>query len=85
MSHPHYKNIGDPIDRLVEELAELTMALMKVKRFGWFNVHPDKKQFPLTNIEQVKLEMSDVVEAIENLEQTMRQESYSHFNTTKEH
>ncbi|MCL2160700.1 MAG: hypothetical protein FWH56_02260 [Betaproteobacteria bacterium] len=42
MSHPEYKNIGTPIDRLIEEMAELTQALIKIKRFGLFNNHPDR-------------------------------------------
>ena len=71
MSHSGYKHIGTPTTRLIEECAELTMALCKVERFGWFNYHPDRPS--RTNMDDVKTEMADVVEAIERVEKLMRE------------
>jgi hypothetical protein len=48
--HPDYKDIGDPTDKTIEELAELTVelnliikAICKAKRFGWLSRHPVTK------------------------------------------
>lgn len=38
---PRYKDIGHPAARTTEECAELIQILMKAKRFGWWNHHPD--------------------------------------------
>ena len=72
MSHPDYKHAGTPVTRLIEACAELTQALW-AERFGWFNYHPDTPS--RTNMDDVKAEMSDVVEAIERVEQLMRTEA----------
>lgn len=48
--HPDYMHIGEVDDKLIEEMAELTKELCKVKRFGM----SDKNR---TNI---ILEISDV-------------------------
>lgn len=70
MSHPQYSHIGEPEDRLVEEMGELLQALGKARRFGWFNYHPDHPH--ISNIYQVQHEMEDVVEAMEKLEVKLR-------------
>ena len=36
-----YKDIGNPIIRLLEECGELIKAISKAERFGWNNAHPD--------------------------------------------
>ncbi|MEW6314314.1 MAG: hypothetical protein AB1513_09795 [Pseudomonadota bacterium] len=76
MSHPKYKNVGSPVTRLIEECAELQQALCKAERFGWFNFHPDRPD--RSNMDDVKSEMDDVVEAIERLQVEMRQLSHEH-------
>jgi hypothetical protein len=45
-----------------------------VDRFGWFNCHPDNPN--KYNIEYVKEEMEDVVEACEKLQIEMRKMEY---------
>lgn len=40
MSHPEYKNVGDPLDRLIEEASGVIQAAIKIKRFGIDNYHP---------------------------------------------
>jgi hypothetical protein len=48
--HPDYAHIGELDDKLIEEMAELTKELCKVKRFGMNE----------SNLERIKLEISDV-------------------------
>ena len=48
--HPDYAHIGAPDDKLIEEMAELTKELCKVKRFGMNE----------SNLECIKLEIYDV-------------------------
>ncbi len=79
MSHPDYKNVGSPEAKVIEEVGELLQAMMKADRFGWFNHHPERPG--RTNMDDVKYEMNDVVEAIEALEVKMRQARLEHFNT----
>lgn len=77
MSDPKYIDIGRPETKLIEECGELLQALSKAERFGWFNHHPEKPE--ITNLEQVKREMDDVVEACERLEKHMRQLSADYY------
>lgn len=70
MSDQKYKNIGSPSIRVIEECSELIKAVCKAERFGYFNHHPDRPT--MTNSDEIKNEMEDVVEAFEDLEKTMR-------------
>lgn len=74
MSNSQYNHIGEPEDRLVEEIGELLQAISKARRFGWFNFHPDTPH--VSNIYQVQLEMDDVVEAMGKLEIKLRHMRY---------
>lgn len=71
MSHPKFKDIGDPADRVIEEVGELLQAMSKAKRFGLFNHHPDRPE--RTNCDDIFAEMSDVVEAMERFQEQLRQ------------
>ena len=71
MSHTQYSHIGEPEDRLVEEVGELLQAISKARRFGWFQYHPDTPY--QNNMDDVRSEMEDVVEAMEKLEVKMRE------------
>ncbi len=75
MSHPKYKDIGDPADRLMEECAELIQAICKAKRFGWENWHPDRPKE--NNLHDVLREIGDVLEAIEKFEAVFKLEPKS--------
>lgn len=64
MSDPEYEIIGDAVDIVQEECAELIHALAKVKRFGWSSWHPVTKE---TNLSRVHSEIEDVEKAIDRL------------------
>ena len=81
MTDPRFAHIGNPITRLIEECAELQMALCKAERFGWFNSHPDRPG--RTNMDDVKAEMSDVVECIEQVEVLMRELKFMHYSNAQ--
>ena len=70
MSHPDFKHIGSPSIKVIEECSEVIKAVCKAERFGWLNHHPDRPN--KTNMDEVKEEMADAVEAFENLEKTIR-------------
>ena len=74
MSDPKYKNIGCPASKIIEECAELIQAIMKAKRFGWNNYHPDRPN--RTNLDDVKAEIGDVIEACERFEKELRLASF---------
>lgn len=82
MTNPLYAAVGSPATRVIEECAELQHALCKAERFGRFNHHPDR--LGKTNMDEVKSEMDDVVEAIEKLQVVMRVISHSHHTTKNE-
>lgn len=69
MSDPKYKHIGSPVTKLIEECAELIQALCKAERFGWNNHHPVRPG--RTNMDDIRSEMADVVEAFEVLQRYM--------------
>lgn len=88
MSDPKYKNIGEPEDRVIEELSEVVkecMSLMqelsKARRFGYFNFHPAEPD--KLNIDRIKAEMNDCVEAFERLEVKMRDLSHKYWASKK--
>lgn len=66
-----YKHIGSPLTKAIEECAEFIHMACKVDRFGWFNYNPDDSQ-RIENIDLLKREMHDVVEAFDVLEKSMR-------------
>jgi hypothetical protein len=66
MSHPDYDHVGCPVDKLLEELHEVGMAVCKAKRFGWLSRHPDKPEGP-TNFEHLRDEMQDLTKRWEEL------------------
>ena len=68
-----YVNIGTPEDQLIEECAELIQAIMKARRFGYFNTHPDTGT---TNLDLIKREMDDVVQRLTNYEKMLMMLSY---------
>ena len=77
MSDPKYVNIGEPEDKVIEELSEvirectgLIQEICKAQRFGYFNfppMEPDK-----LNIDRIEAEMNDCVNAFEQLKGKMR-------------
>ena len=71
MAHPKYKNIGAPADRIIEELGEALQAVIKGKRFGWDNTHPDKPE--ITNLQQLSLEIDDIFEAFKDLQNSLKE------------
>lgn len=62
--------------KVIEECSELIKAVCKAERFGYFNYHPSTPY--KNNIERIKEEMHDVIEAIEDLEKEMRHLGYVH-------
>ena len=77
MADPKYKKIGSPVTKLIEECSELIQALCKVDRFGWFNHHPERPH--MNNMEEVKREMNDVVEACSELEKKLIDLNREHY------
>jgi hypothetical protein len=78
MNHPQFLKYGTPITKVIEECSELIQILCKVERFGWFSFNPLVPNSE-NNFELTKKEMDDVVEAIERLQEEMRQIKYDHF------
>lgn len=72
MSHEKYKTVGSPLSRVVEECSEVIQIACKIDRFGWFNYHPEDPH-ETSNIDLLRREMDDVVEAFERLEVSMRE------------
>ena len=71
MSNPRFKNVGSPLTRVVEECSEVIQEACKIDRFGWFNYHPNDPR-KTRNIERIKREMDDVLNAFNELEKFMR-------------
>ena len=65
------------INNVIEECAELTQALCKAQKHGWWNYHPERPTS--SNYEETLHEMEDVIEAIEKLNVYMRQLCYEHY------
>lgn len=58
MGRKTYRKIGSPENRLVEELAEVIVAIQKAERFGFYNHHPDRPGS--SNLVEIVMEMEDV-------------------------
>lgn len=64
--HPEYDHMGDPFVRVVEETAELNLAIAKAHRFGLFHHHESQRY---SNYDQLRFEMQDVHRAIDRLDE----------------
>ena len=53
MSHPDFVRVGDPATNLIEECAELIVALAKFQRFG-------PGALPYDNLARISAEIADV-------------------------
>lgn len=67
----------DPVDSVVEEMAELTKELMKAHRFGLFSEWNGE-----INIDRIRAEIQDVEDAIEQLSVWLDEEEHGVFNKT---
>lgn len=77
MPHKNYELIGSPEDMVIEECAELIQAVMKARRFGYFNHHPDDPR-GTTNLDLIKSEMDDVVKKFNEYEKYLMEISYQY-------
>ena len=66
-----YEHIKNPLDSVIEEMAELTQAIIKSKRFGIDNWHPGTGE---TNRSRIYEEIADVKRAISNYEKYLDDE-----------
>ena len=73
MADPKYEHIGAPEYKVVEEcaelikdLADLQKEIMKAKRFGYMNFHPDDPG--KSNIDRIRAEMEDVNNSMAKLD-----------------
>jgi NTP pyrophosphatase (non-canonical NTP hydrolase) len=82
VSHAKYKHIGEPEDRVVEEVGEVLQALSKARRFGWFNVNPEDPG--RTNIDRVRAEVDDLIEALNSLDVKMKEMQHARLTFKKE-
>jgi hypothetical protein len=78
MSDLKYADIGEPEDSVIEECSEvigecstLIQEICKARRFGYLSFHPDDPD-KKTNIDRIRAEMSDCVDAFDKLEVKMR-------------
>ena len=65
MVNPEYRNIGTPAMRVVEECGEVIKAVMKGERFGYRSCNYLTWE---TNLDCLKRELNDVIEAVRDLE-----------------
>jgi len=70
MVDKNFVNIGDPLDCLQEEAAEVIKAVSKIKRFGWnsYNPYDEKKECNWVKLDKemydLKFRMDQVWEMI---------------------
>lgn len=77
MSDPKYINIGTPEDKIIEELSEVIKEICKARRFGYFNFHPAEPE--TLNIDRIRREIDDCIEAFEYYEIYLREILHNHF------
>lgn len=65
MVHPEYRRFGTPLDRIIEEAAEVIKAASKIKRFGVHSTNPFVINGP-TNAQRLAAEMKDLSIAYED-------------------
>jgi len=63
---PVYEKEGVIMTNTIEVCAEVIHILCKIKRFGWFNYHPDDKN-KVSNILLVEKELADLENKISKL------------------
>ena len=63
MSHPDYAHLGEPEDKVIEEVGELLQAIGKAHVHGYESYHPDTPD--ITNIMQIVNEINDVEKHLE--------------------
>lgn len=68
--NPLYIQIGKNEDKVVEECAEVIHAIMKTKRFGPLNYHPDNPE--LLNKDRVLSEIKDLRYALDRYEEELK-------------
>jgi len=78
MTDPRFMRPGldHAVDKVFEECGELIAALGKTMRFGWDSTDPVNTNNIETNAEWVRREMIDVVMAIQNLGNEMREKGF---------
>ena len=64
--HEKYAKIGTTEDKAIEECAELIKAVMKARRFGMLNHHPDRPE--QTNLQEILGEIEDVLRSVAEYE-----------------
>lgn len=64
--NPKYNHIGNPVDRVIEEAAEVIKAIRKCKRFGFSALPPGRIG---SNYELMQDEIQDLQQALSNMEQ----------------
>lgn len=63
--NPKFSSIGNPLDRTVEECAELIFEISKAHRFGLFNHNPENGEL---NADAIIREAQDVRASLDKLD-----------------
>ena len=71
MSSKRHKHIGQPLDCLMEECAEVIQVICKVKRFGWRNTNPEGTK-SYDNVAVLEDELRDVEQRIAEVREIMK-------------
>ena len=67
--NPDFINIGKNEDKVIEECAEVIQAIIKIKRFGLMNFHPNRPKS--NNKIEVLSEINDLRLALDNYEKSL--------------